>query len=85
MNMWQSIEETLALNPNEIKDGREILVFDEIGSPPYVTRWYDDVYTVQCGHGGPCGWFSGNYRDNWGDYPIMDQPKYWMELPDTNL
>ena len=60
---------------------REILVVDAPGDDPYITKWWDDVWTNQGGRGGPAGWFSGKYCDPWGDYSIMDNPVRWTEVP----
>jgi hypothetical protein len=78
--MWKSIEKS---NDRSIYDGHDILAVDDIGETPYITSWCKDVYSVQGGTGGPSGWFSGRYSDHWGDYPIMDEPKYYMEIPST--
>lgn len=76
---WQSID----IAPKD----RPILVCDheEHSLPPpvdevYITSWIEDVYTYQGGKGGPSGWFSGRYYDNWGDQPEMDRPKHWKEI-----
>lgn len=70
---WQPIE-------SAPKDGTPILAASLDGHR-YITAWTDDVYTAQCGSGGPEGWFSGKYRDRWGDSPEMDRPTHWRPLP----
>ena len=62
------------------RDGTRILADDGDGEP-YITAWTDDAYKAQSGSGGPSGWFSGKYRDHWGDDPILDHPIVWTEVP----
>jgi hypothetical protein len=62
------------------RDGSRILARNGDGEP-FITAWVDDVWTVQGGSGGPSGWFSGRYRDHWGDNPILDVFTLWTALP----
>jgi hypothetical protein len=64
------------------KDGSKVLLQDADGDI-YIGWWTDDVYTHQSGSGGPSGWFSGKYRDNWGDYPVMERPVFWQKIPEA--
>jgi len=73
MQNWQPIE-------TAPKDGTKILVHQ--AGDTYITAWIEDVYTAQGGKGGPSGWFSGRYDDNWGDRPSFDHPTHWMRIPE---
>lgn len=71
MSEWQPIE-------TAPKDGTKILAYDE---GIILTAWTNDANEYQGGRGGPAGWFSGQYRDHWGDYPVLDTPTHWMPIP----
>lgn len=76
-NNWQPIDTAPT-------DGTPILGCDADGNR-FVTAWTNDAYRYNGGNGGPSGWFSGEHWDVWGDRPRMDNPVYWMVIPNAPL